>query len=109
MAFRNRTRRRFWPLLIGLTLVALLVGWAIGGILGGNILPRIPFLYHAPRTAVATPAAPAANDDDLKTMSRAKLESEVRRLRTDLADKNRQLDDLQIQIKLLNEGSRTGK
>jgi len=104
----RRGPRRFWPTLLVFTSVALLAGWVIGGVLGGRTLPRIPLLYRTPPAPSApSGAAGAAAGDDLGAMSRAKLERETRRLREDLAEKNRQLDDLKIQVKLLSDGSRT--
>ena len=97
MSPRRNTAHRFWLFVFGLALICLLVGWVAGGMLGGNVLPRIPLLYHKPQ------------GDDLAAMSRDDLQREVRRLRDELAKKNRAYDDLQIQVTLMNQGSKTAK
>jgi hypothetical protein len=102
MASRPRPRR-LWPFILALTALALFVGWAIGGTMGGRVPPRIPFLYRAPAAASTDSAA------DPSAMSRGALEREVRRLREEIALKNRRLDDLTIEMKILTEGSRTDR
>lgn len=47
------------------------------------------------------------NARELGTLSREQLVSEVARLNSELADRNRQIDDLKIQLKLMSDGSRS--
>ena len=54
-------------------------------------------------------SAEASGNEGLETMSRTQLEKEIVRLRTRLAESERENADLIVQMKLLDEGSRTSE
>lgn len=105
---------RFWPKAIFLIVLCTAAGFGLGYYyLAGRVLPPWPHAKGRAADSVAQagqPAAapaPAANpaeesskDPELGKLNRAQLEREVHRLNEELDDKNRQIDELTIQLKL---------
>lgn len=102
---RSRSRQKppaLWPKLLGLIVACLLVGGVLAWMNDFNA-PAMPSL---PAGDVVTSMPGHARDlsdadgDPVERMTRAELEREVRRLRDQLAEREAEVADLSIRLKL---------
>ena len=120
---RRKPEGSIWPKMLVVIVICLGVG-----VVGGSLFSiyKTEGLVPASSQSAVTPpetrsgvkallSTPEDKDADkgvdkkLAKMSRPELEREVERLNEELTAKNRQIDELTIQMKLQAEGSRTAK
>ena len=101
MARRRTKKKPVWPKILMFVISCLAVG-ALIALLNTN--GRFSMRSLMPWTA----RAEVNGNEGLDAMSRNQLEREVARLRKRLAETERENANLIVQMKLLDEGSRTG-
>ncbi len=105
---RRRPRRLFWFILfvMGASLCAAGVAAWVTRFNVGAQRARASETNTASAPSSVEPRA-ALRPEQLAKLSRQQLEAEVVRLDAAVADRDRSLDELKIQLKLANEGSRS--
>jgi hypothetical protein len=114
---RRHEKRSIWPKLLGLIILCLLAGavfsWFQGA--GSHSAQRLPRRGPEPTAAQREQPVPAAAQSPArpeKTPGKSReeqLEREVKRLNDVIQAKNREISDMKIRLKLMNEGSHTAK
>ena len=101
---RHHARASFWPKALALLLLCLLAGGIFAWLQAGR--PAQPAAGHVSAERATNERAAT---DRPAGMNRGQLEREVRRLQEQLLAKDRKIAEMEIQIKLMSEGSRTGR
>ena len=104
MARRRRDERpSVWPKIFLFVFICILAGALAAWFGQGRVPGRIGLPASTSKPTPAASATPAAAEEP----GREQMQREIDRLNETIKQKDRQIDDLTIQLKILTDGSRT--